>query len=71
MGRSQSRWTREQFETFLRDARVPIFVSPFLIVGCDCADIACHGWRLVAPAEATIGNGTRDRVLDRMGKRQR
>lgn len=41
--------TREQFEQFLSSIRFGIAVrAPYNIVACQCGDINCHGWRLVA-----------------------
>lgn len=40
--------TREEFEAFLLHQRVHIYVAPYEIQACDCRDINCRGWRLVA-----------------------
>lgn len=47
MAPANSVWTRADFETWLRDARVKIYVDPYEIIACHCGDVNCHGWRLV------------------------
>jgi hypothetical protein len=51
--------TKDEFEAWLSRQRADIYVWPYDVAACDCGDVNCRGWRLVAKAIVRSGRGAR------------